>query len=62
MPLWISNRLPTQQDGDLHGMVLWGKQSGLLMEWHGVRPGEHWARSAAWTASAGADDCQEELS
>jgi hypothetical protein len=46
--LWFNDRLPTQQDGDLHGMVLWGKQAGLLMSWQGVRPHEWWAHSSAW--------------
>jgi len=48
MPVWINDRLPTQQDGDLHGMVLWGKHDGLLMPWGGVRIHEWWARSLAW--------------
>jgi hypothetical protein len=49
MPSWINDRLPAQQDGDLHGMVLWGKQAGLLMPWQGVRLHEWWAHSSAWT-------------
>ena len=51
MPPWINDRLPTQQDGDLHGMVLWGKQAGLLMPWQGVRPHEWWRHSSAWGMS-----------
>jgi hypothetical protein len=51
MPSWINDRLPTQQDGDLHGTVLWGKQAGLLMPWQGVRAGEWWKHSSAWEKS-----------
>jgi len=46
---WTSQRQPEAGDADLHGMVLWGKQAGLLMHWSGVRAGEHWAHSSAWT-------------
>lgn len=31
MSVWIDNRLPESEDADLHGMVLWGKQPGLLI-------------------------------
>jgi len=51
MPSWVNDRLPTQQDGDLHGKVLWGKQAGLLMPWQGVRSHEWWAHSSAWGRS-----------
>jgi hypothetical protein len=49
MANWTNNRPPIEDDADLHGMVLWGKQAGLLMHWSGVRAGEHWAHSSAWT-------------
>lgn len=52
MPAWITDRTPTQLDGDLHGMVLWGKHAGLLMDWRGVRAGEPWAHSSAWREPA----------
>lgn len=52
MALWINHRLPTQQDADLHGMVLWGKLPGMLMHWQGVRMHEYWAHSTAWTESS----------
>ena len=48
MTLWVNDRLPVFADADLHGMVLWGKQPGLLMHWKGVRAQEYWAHSAAW--------------
>jgi hypothetical protein len=51
MTEWINNRLPTERDGDLHGMVLWGKQAGLLMDWRGVRKDEFWAHTSAWKTS-----------
>ena len=49
MPVWRNDQPPTQQDGDLHGMVLWGKQAGLLMPWQGVRLHEWWAHSSTWS-------------
>jgi hypothetical protein len=52
MTVWINNRKPDKVDGDIHGMVLWGKQDGLLMDWRGVRAGEYWAHSSAWQQSA----------
>lgn len=48
MPAWLNNSLPTEVDGDVCGMVLWGKRPGLLMPWHEVRSGEFWAHSSAW--------------
>lgn len=49
MSRWIADRLPTVDDADVHGLVRWGLlQPGLLMPWQDVRPGEAWARSAAW--------------
>jgi hypothetical protein len=49
MTKWISNRLPTKEDADIHGMVLWRPdRPGLLMAWSEVRLGEIWARSSAW--------------
>jgi hypothetical protein len=52
MALWINNRLPTQDDADLQGMILWGKHDGFLMNWRGVRSGEYWAHSSAWKKPA----------
>jgi hypothetical protein len=51
MATWITDRRPTQEDGDLQGMVLWGKQAGLLMHWDGVRHGEAWAHTSAWSSN-----------
>ena len=48
MSIWISDKLPEPEDADLHGMVLWGKQPGLLMHWKGVRKHEYWAHTSAW--------------
>jgi len=49
MTNWICNRLPTEKDADIHGMVLWQPdRPGLLMHWSEVRPGEVWGRSSAW--------------
>lgn len=49
MAQWISDRLPTQQDADLHGQVRWNpKLPGMLMHWLGVRQGELWAHTSAW--------------
>ena len=46
---WTNDRLPTAADADLQGQVRWGPQHpGLLCHWSEVRPGEAWARSAAW--------------
>jgi len=50
---WHCDRLPTADDADLHGMVRWGPDKpGLLMPWQDVRPGESWARTAAWQSPA----------
>jgi len=55
-PTWIDDRLPAEADADLHGQVRWGmRMPGMLMPWDQVRPGEPWARSAAWRLSSGAD-------
>lgn len=51
MATWCNSKLPTPQDADLHGMVLWGKQDGLLMHWKGVRAQEYWAHTSAWKPS-----------
>jgi len=48
MSIWVNEKLPEFDDADLHGMVLWGKQAGLLMHWKGVREHEYWAHSSAW--------------
>ncbi len=46
---WITARLPTSTDADIHGMVRWGPQlPGMLISWQDVRVGEAWSRSAAW--------------
>lgn len=53
MTIWISDRLPTSADADLHGMVRWSPDlPGMLMPWQGVRPGERWTHSAAWRPAA----------
>jgi|GEM_PF-4916780 len=46
---WHTDRLPTAEDADPHGMVRWGpSHPGLLCRWDRVRPGEPWAHSSAW--------------
>lgn len=55
MTVWINDRLPKAEDGDLHGMVLWGKQAGLLMHWQGVRNNEYWAHTSAWRPDSNED-------
>jgi len=53
MTQWITDRLPTAADADLHGMVRWGpNQPGLLCLWSEVRPGESWSHSSAWQPPA----------
>jgi hypothetical protein len=48
MAIWYNQQLPVEKDADPQGMVLWGKQPGLLMHWTGVRENEYWAHSSAW--------------
>lgn len=55
MAVWINDKLPNAEDGDLHGMVLWGKQAGFLMHWQGVRVGEYWAHASAWKQPMNSD-------
>jgi len=51
---WISDRLPTSADADLHGSVRWGpRHPGLLCPWQDVRPGEPWRHSSAWSGAGG---------
>jgi len=46
---WITARLPTSADADIHDMVRWGPQlPGMLIPYQDLRDGEAWARSAAW--------------
>lgn len=49
MTNWVTGRLPTVADADLHGLVRWGQRHpGLLIHWAQVRSGEAWAHSSAW--------------
>lgn len=49
---WITARLPTAADADLHDLVRWDPRlPGMLIPWHQVRPGEAWQHSAAWSAA-----------
>jgi hypothetical protein len=59
MATWVNSRTPTKQDADFQGMVLWGKQDGLLMNWRGVRTGEYWAHSSAWQQPARLSDASQ---
>jgi hypothetical protein len=49
MTPWITDRLPSPADADLHGQVRWGPHHpGLLCHWADVRAGEAWTHSSAW--------------
>jgi hypothetical protein len=51
---WHTDRLPTADDADLHGMVRWGPTTpGLLMQWQDVRPGEPWSHTSVWRPPEG---------
>jgi hypothetical protein len=46
---WITDRLPSKEDADSFGQVLW-THPGLMESWGSVRPGEPWRHTSSWKA------------
>lgn len=49
----ITDRLPTADDADLHGLVRWDPRlPGMMVRWDTVRLGEAWCHTSSWVSRA----------